>query len=193
MNHRLLFILAYCALGSTVAWGDDLDRCISAAKKTNLSCWNRCDAAEDECIADCDADFEARKQQCRSSSSASSNTSAGAGQTELSGTSKTGQDGCYYGECPPDLDKRIDKRTEDNADEEEPPRKSPRRQQPREQPQQDQPLDRSAFPPAAQVQMTRICQTPAFWCMMLVAGPVSSPCWCASVFGTANGITVPER
>lgn len=196
MNHRLRVILACCVLGCSLgiwrvdaAWGDDLDRCISAAKKTNLSCWNKCDASEDDCIADCDADFEARKQQCRSSArantSGNTNGSTNVGQTDLSGTTKTGQGGCYYGECPPDLDKRI----EDSADEEEPPQRKPqRRQQPKEEP-----TERSSFPPAAQAQMTRICQTPTFWCTMFVVGPVNSPCWCASAFGPANGITIPER
>jgi hypothetical protein len=195
MKHRRLIILACSALVGMLwighadyAWGDELDQCISSAKKTNLSCWNRCDDEDRNCIADCDADFEARKQQCRANVRA--NASSGASDSNkapLSGATKTGQGGCYFGECPPDLDQRI----EASSDEEEPPQRKPQRRPQRED--EEQPTQRQTFPPPAQVQMTRICQTPAFWCTMYVAGPVNTACWCANAFGTANGVTIPER
>lgn len=177
-----------CLLAMTVglqpAALSDEASCISTAKQTNVHCWDRCggdDSAVQSCTADCDATFEAAKKRCESGKSRNA-----IANTQLSGTKKGGQDGCYFGECPDDLKKRIEDVEEEP---EEKPAPAPHRRR-TETPREDPAPPAPSYPTA---QMTQICQTPYFWCVMNQFGPVNSPCWCASPIGAANGITVPQR
>jgi hypothetical protein len=151
------------------AWSDDAERCISRAKQTNVECWDDCSSRS--CMKRCDEAFVREKNQCQARISTS--------KKQFSGTTKSGQNGCYYGECPPDLEEQIENT--------EPERKKIEE----EEPEPEQKPRRRDNPPLPQV--TNICQTPTFWCAMNQSGPVGYPCWCATPLGTANGITVPTN
>jgi len=177
-----LLTLVVLAPGRT-ARADD-SACIKAAKETSVRCWSRCsDDDEDalkQCTDRCEAALETHKQRCQSASSAAAQGSL----PKLSGVTQNGQDGCYFGECPPDLDKRIGESKD--SPEEPPPRKpAPRTVAPAN----------SSSPTNAQplVRMTGICQTPYFYCQMLQIGLVGSSCWCGSLYGPVIGVTVPQR
>lgn len=159
------------------------DACVSVAKQENRRCWDECEGGRDvveACTEDCDAAYEAATRQCT--------TTDAAAKPQLYGTKKGGQDGCYFGECPDDLKDRIENADEQPAEEPVPPR---RRQPP--VPTVSEPASQPPVPAYPQVQMTQICQTAYFWCVMNQYGPINSPCWCAGPYGIASGITVPQR
>ena len=174
-----LIVSFWCMSGMSARADDAYDTCVSTAKKTNITCWNRC-AGDDDCNARCDSRFESAKRSC---ATPSTQATAGIADKTLSGTKQSGQDGCYFGECPGNLTEKIDKVKDKPAPEpepeepvvDEPERKTPVRRQPRAAP------------------TTNICQTPAFWCFMNQVGPVNYPCWCGNAFGVAQGVTVPAR
>lgn len=91
------------------------------------------------------------------------------------GNTATGGEGCYFGEGEGCSDKAPPK----------PEPAPPKRNSP-------DPVSGS-YPPPPQV--TNVCQTPAFWCVMGQFGPPGMPCYCnlPMPMGYANGITVLRR
>lgn len=178
-RHLLLFALVVSlfvlSLEDASAQTSDRERCLVLAKKDKLNCWSNCPSSETRarsCVAKCSDTFDASKSQCgQGSPSRLQGSRTGAGG---------GADGCYFGECPDDLKKRIDSKHEEPE-----PKPKPRtrtRAKPDPEPEEE-----------PQVATTNICQTPAFWCTMNVRGSVGSPCWCVTPVGSSTGIAVLQR
>lgn len=167
-------LLAGACLVGSHSQGEDVEDCIAQAKQTSVACWDRC--SSDSCIDRCDVTFNRQKTRCREGI----NTS----KKNYSGTATNGQNGCYYGECPEDLDKRIE--------ESEPIRKRIE-EEPTGSEEETQKPPRTKPQPSQRAQFTNICQTPVAWCVMNQTGPVNYPCWCMTPLGMANGLTVPPR
>lgn len=157
----------------------DTASCVAGAKRESIRCWDRCSgtgARLDRCTDQCEDAFEKDRRSCARDISAS----ISADRSRLSGTKRSGEDGCYFGECPADLDRQV---RQTHAEPDAFPRRPSRpvRQTPRDE-------------PLAQAATTNICQTPLFWCVMNEVGPVNYPCWCMNpLTGFANGITVLKR
>jgi hypothetical protein len=151
------------------------ERCLALAKKDKLNCWSSCPSGETRarsCVSTCNDTFDVSKSQCSQvSSSRLEGSRSGAGG---------GANGCYFGECPEDLKKRIDSKREET--EAKPKPRTRTRAKPDPEPE-DEP----------QIATTSICQTPGFWCTMNVRGAVGSSCWCVTPVGSSTGITVPQR
>jgi len=162
---------ALLAYGYDAAAQSDLADCIAAAKATSLRCWDRCSGSGDRldrCTSKCESTFQDDKGNCKTGHSGQNSAS----RAQLSGTQKGGENGCYFGECPTDLKKKIAE-THEKVDVDD-----------------DPPLKRYEAPRAA---LTGVCQTVYGWCLMNQTGPVGYPCWCMTVSGVLNGVTVPQR
>ncbi len=178
-----LLALAAAAIGicPAAAHAADSSNCIASAKKESIRCWDRCSgtgARLNRCTDQCEDEFESARKSCNRNPAASVNPD----RSRLSGTKRAGEDGCYFGECPTDLNRQV-RETHAEPDAERPTRR-PRR--PAREPERDEFV--------AQAATTNICQTPQFWCVMNQTGPVNQPCWCLSLLtGLVNGITVLQR
>lgn len=139
-------------------------------------CLERCESSYDREWSTCEAHYE----RCDRTALAPSGQSESS-RSALYGSQDSGQDGCYFGECPDDLKRQPDDQGQQRQT---PP---PRQQEPRQQQQWPYPQQTQSF------DSTSICQTPAFWCRMFSRGPVGVPCWCNSFWGRVNGVTVTEH
>ena len=184
MNREILsvfLLLSLSILLVTEALADcdsDWDACFERANRQGEGCWNSCesqyyndDDAWDRCTARCqdeqdrdwnrcDSDFEICERQA---------------EQELDkqghyGSRRSGEDGCYFGECPGDEPEQRQN----------PPSQQPGQTVPQQIPQQ----------PLA---MSWICQTPTFWCTMFQAGPVGHACYCNSYYGAVWGQIIPQQ
>jgi hypothetical protein len=171
-----------CAPGNAT---DALDQCISAAKRANIRCWDACGGDQD-CNDRCDSKYETAKKNCANPEA----TASAVPGKRLSGVKQNGQDGCYFGECPDDLQKKID---DAKKVPEQPPDESPASPPASTAPPKRRRSDNPTQPFTPTVPITNVCQTPAFWCIMIQYGPVNSPCWCANMFGVAQGVTIAVR
>jgi hypothetical protein len=164
-----------CSAGCDARFPGDLDRW--------ESCFDRCNNARDRAIRQCDRDEETCRSNAarrRSPPDTPSRARDNAAARGFEGQRAQGQDGCYFGECPNDLQRKI---------EQAPPAPSSPQQQPPANPQIPVPQQQGS-------RMSWICQTPGFWCRMFVQGPVGYSCSCQNPFGfppLVPGIIVPGQ
>lgn len=166
--HRLIIAVSTFAIACSVLAQASSD-CLSVAKRDRLNCWSECPTGArrtEACVDGCNDEFSDAKKSCEKPASA---------RAALQGRYKGGENGCYFGECPPDLSEKVE--TEKKRGKKRPPAD-----------ENDDPV-----PPSPAVLTTNICQTPALWCTMFVTGPVGTSCFCTTPMGTAYGITVPRR
>ena len=144
------------------------------------ACSDQCVATNDEAVAACDEQREACDAGPQPAPKPAQQGAKPA--TGLSGSKKAGQEGCYFGECPNDLEKKIETA---------PPG------QPQPQPTSPAPGPNSVPQPQPQPMPTAtdtsICQTPTFWCQMGMRGPVGYSCYCNTYMGPVYGVSVPEH
>ena len=177
----IFLLLAVTAnIPSLTSRAADSSSCVASAKSDSLRCWEGCSGTGsrlERCTDQCETNYQTAVKDCSKSSSGRTSGGAKGGAKPTGGT-----DGCYFGECPEGLGKKIKEKHAD-LDEEKPSRTSPSR--PSRQPQ----------PPSTSspVSMTYVCQTVYFWCTMGQAGPVNYPCWCASPNGPVSGVTIPQQ
>jgi len=162
---------------------DNCDRVYSQDLDGWERCFDRCTSTNDRETDGCETQLqrcEALEQQDenqQSTTSAPQQAPARGKKPNLYGSKDSGEDGCYFGECP-----------DGNSPPSNPEPKQPR---PRPEPQPDPEPDPQP-PPQKQAPTTSICQTPTFWCRMYARGPVGYACYCNSSFGPIGGQTVPE-
>jgi hypothetical protein len=174
------------------ACDEHADECIAVSEENAEGCNERCEYVSDVddrlgCQNRCDSRLNRRQKECRQlqrecSSSAASTTN----EEALFGSKRTGQDGCYFGECPDNLEEQIESRKRT-------PRREPAPERERESVDDDYPAEH--WPPRTvhTAATTAICQTAAFWCQMSQRGTVGSYCYCNTLWGPVYGITVPEQ
>lgn len=178
-----LFYLLIFPFGPTFAQtcSDQWDVCSVAADQNSDRCWAECDTrfpdnfdSWDRCTDKCNDNWDLESNSCEQQYDRCE-AGGGALRPDLSGSQQSGQDGCYFGECP------------DTIDTSQPPPSSPQQPVPQQTPQpMPQPLPQNQH-------FTRICQTTYFWCTMNVQGQVGMPCYCYDNFHVPhNGVTVPE-
>jgi hypothetical protein len=131
----------------------------------------RCTARYDESERQCASSFQTCMRPGQSAGARGSSSSAGT----MRGSTKSGQDGCYFDQCEPP--------TSDSDTSQTPPAPTPR----------SAPSGGSR-PTQPSMQMTNICQTPGFWCVVPGYGPVGTSCWCNDMYGRPwTGVAVPAR
>lgn len=157
---------------------DQWDACTERGTLQGERCWDSCDSrypnnynAWERCTDRCDASEDSAWKSCEREEKACEANATRESSSALYGSRESGQDGCYFGECPGDIN---------TAPSGSPPQTVPQPQPPNPQPQ-------------TRAQTTSICQTPTFWCTMLGRGPVGMSCYCNTLYGPLPGITVPER
>lgn len=156
----------------------DWDRCFEESNRQDDACWNNCESrysrdfdAWDRCTAACLATNERRWDQCDQALEQCERGYQGdLKDRQLYGNRRSGEDGCYFGECPGD----IPPPTQDRPA----PSPSPTLPSPPNQPQ---------------INMSSICQTSAFWCQMFAPGIVGYSCYCNSYYGPVWGVVVPQH
>ena len=175
----LTFMMSVFAIGEAAADCDrDWDRCFEDANRQDDACWNQCETrfsqdfdAWDRCTANCLGQNERRWDQCdQALEQCERGFQSELDGQRLYGNRRSGEDGCYFGECPGDI----------------PP------------PSQDPPPQRSApmspsVPSQPSSTMSSICQTPTFWCQMFGPGIVGYSCYCNSYYGPVWGIVVRQH
>lgn len=193
----LALLTVGCAvlLASFLASAEDTDECDSQqiscfdeAEAKDDRCWERCErrggdnlGAWERCTDRCSIETDRASNacdkaydQCVRFAGSGGESASRSSRTDYQGSRKKGQDGCYFGECPEDIEGTIE-----DAD------PAPRTRRPTPSPS-----------PQPQIQTTSICQTPSFWCQMGVRGGVGLQCYCNNPYGfppVVNGVTVPEH
>lgn len=189
-------LLCFLVLPAAIAYGqspgscdDQLDQCDERLETESATCWaqcerrygndidmsrwdrctDRCDEARDRGWGSCDEEHD-RCTQVADSQSGSSEINS-----PYAGSRSSGEDGCYFGECP-------DGDEINNA----PPMPTGGGNSGPQTPPQEMPQQPKTY-------LTSICQTPTFWCRMNVQGPVGYQCYCSSYYGPITGFTVAER
>jgi hypothetical protein len=188
--------LAGLCLGVVAAVADEAceeqaHECIAVSEQNAEECNENCEYVSDvderlACENRCDSRLNRRQKDCRQRENECASSAASAATEEaLFGSKRTGQDGCYFGECPGNLEEQIESG------------KKTRRREPAPEPEREPLEDESAvdqWPPrTVQTATTSICQTAAFWCQMGQRGAVGSYCYCNTFWGPVYGVTVPEQ
>ena len=175
----LVFLVAGFSIGEVAAdCDDDWDRCFESANRQDDACWDRCEAqyardldSLDRCTANCLNVNERRWDQCdQALEQCERGFQSELDDQRLYGNRRSGEDGCYFGECPCDL--------------------PPATQNP--PPQSLEPTVPNV-PTQPAPAMSSICQTPAFWCQMFGPGLVGYSCYCNSYYGPVWGVVVPQH
>jgi hypothetical protein len=165
---------------------EEVNECLADTEAAGDACYDSCDAddasARRDCRVRCETRLTRRQQQCTTLQRECESNAAASDDAALFGSQRSGADGCYFGECPDDVDEPKPS-----------PRKPVQRRQPEPEPEEDVVDDWWQRQQQQQPPSTAICQTPAFWCEMYVRGPVGASCYCNSLFGPVYGVTVPER